>query len=78
VTEAVLAVLNGEPMPSNFSHMHVVLIPKKQNPTETAHFRSIKLCNMRYKLVTKVITNRLKDIFPSIISKIRVLSPWGT
>ena len=50
------------------NHTHVVLIPKKQNPSEITDFRPISLCNVIYNMVTKVITNRLKEILPLIIS----------
>jgi len=60
--------LNGEPIPPKFNHTYIVLIPKKQYPTETAEFRPISLCNVCYKPATKVITNCLKVILPNIIS----------
>ena len=68
VTKAVLGVLNRNLLPQGLNHTHVVLIPKKQNPIETADYRPISLFNVLYKLITKAITNRLKEILSSIIS----------
>jgi len=68
VTKAVLGVLNRSLLPQGLNHTHVVLILKKRNPTETVDYRPISLCNILYKLITKVITNSLKDILSSIIS----------
>uniref|UniRef100_A0A803NKB3 Reverse transcriptase domain-containing protein n=1 Tax=Cannabis sativa TaxID=3483 RepID=A0A803NKB3_CANSA len=46
---------------------NIVLIPKVQNPKRTNHFRPISLCNVVYKVIAKIIANRLKPILPSII-----------
>jgi hypothetical protein len=46
----------------------LTLIPKENNSTSPSHFRPIALCNVIYKLLTKIIATRLKPILPFIIS----------
>jgi hypothetical protein len=47
----------------------LTLIPKEEHVTNPKQFRSIALCNVIYKIITKVISLRLKPILPFIISK---------
>ena len=58
VSAAVLAILNGSPIPDDLNHTCVSLIPKKRKLVDSSDFRPISLCNVLYKLMTKVITNR--------------------
>jgi hypothetical protein len=44
------------------------LIPKEERVTNPKHFRPIALCNVIYKVITKVIATRLKPILPYLIS----------
>ena len=46
-----------------------MLIPKVQNPKKVFDFRPISLYNVIYKLISKVLANRLKPMLHSIISK---------
>ncbi|XP_024190432.1 uncharacterized protein LOC112194424 [Rosa chinensis] len=54
---------------SNFTY--ICLIPKIKNPTEAAHFRPIALCNVIYRICSKVVANRLKRWLPEIISPLQ-------
>ena len=46
----------------------LVLIPKVPNPEFIRDFRPISLCNVIYKLITKIIVNRIKPVMSTIIS----------
>lgn len=46
----------------------VSLIPKVKN-VESTQLRPISLCNVNYKIITKVITNRLKEIMGDVIGQ---------
>ena len=67
VTEAVLSIVRGEESPACVNDTMLVLIPKVSNPTLLSQFRPISLCNVFYKIASKVLANRLKSILPDII-----------
>ncbi|XP_039116586.1 uncharacterized protein LOC120252479 [Dioscorea cayenensis subsp. rotundata] len=56
-------------MPNSWGRTYVALIPKKSNPQSPADFRPISLCNVCYKLISKILANRLKYILPNLIGK---------
>lgn len=47
----------------------LTLIPKTDTAATPAKFRPISLCNVIYKIISKVIVNRLKPLMPSLISQ---------
>jgi hypothetical protein len=46
----------------------VTLLPKVDNPTDMRNFRPIYLLNVCYKIITKVLTNRLASCITKVIS----------
>lgn len=53
------------------NHTFIALIPKQSGSHTVHHYRPISLCNIVYKLITKILANRLKILLPKIISPLQ-------
>lgn len=61
--------LSNADLPPDLNSTNIVLIPKVENPTNMREWRPIALCNVIYKILSKVLCNRLKKALPHLIDQ---------
>jgi hypothetical protein len=61
-------VLHGNKLPEGWNDTVISLIPKTENPECVSDLRPISLCNVTYKVVSKVLAGRLRTILDDVIS----------
>ncbi|XP_031108426.1 uncharacterized protein LOC116012895 [Ipomoea triloba] len=69
VTTFVLKCLNECSFPECLNDTNVVLIPKKKSPEMVYDLRLIALCNVVYKIMAKMVANRMKPLLGDVISE---------
>ena len=69
VTNMALNVLNSYMSIANINNTNIALVPKKNSPTKMTEFRPISLSNVIYKIIAKVLSNRLKAMLPQITAE---------
>ena len=67
VIDKIMRFLNNVDDIGEVNQTHIVLIPKKKHCESPGDFRPISLCNVIYKLVSKVLANRMKIVLPIAI-----------
>jgi len=53
----------------DINQTQITLIPKIPNLEKLEQYRPISLCNFIYKIISKVLTNKLKPLLPNLIAE---------
>ncbi|KAK6140357.1 hypothetical protein DH2020_025901 [Rehmannia glutinosa] len=78
VSRFALHFLNHNALLQLYNYTHIVLIPKVRRPDQVSQFRPISLCNVIYKIASKALAVRLRNILPTLISRVSIgLSSWA-
>lgn len=55
-------------IPPKINKTYICLVLKIKNPEQITHYRPISLCNTIYKVITKIIVNKIRPYLDKIIS----------
>uniref|UniRef100_A0A803NKQ4 Reverse transcriptase domain-containing protein n=1 Tax=Cannabis sativa TaxID=3483 RepID=A0A803NKQ4_CANSA len=75
--EAVVDFFTTGVMHKGFNEANIVLIPKVLNSKKVSQFRPISLCNVVYKVISKIIANKIRQVLPRLICPTQVAFVLG-
>ncbi|KAF7844371.1 reverse transcriptase [Senna tora] len=61
-------IFNWSRIPPDWGKTLITLIPKIENASHPSHYRPIGLCQTQYKILSKLLANRIKPLLSNIIS----------
>lgn len=73
VYRSIKNIFQYDVLPDLLNHINITLIPKIKNPASASDYRPIYLCNVLYKMVTKILLNMIKSYLENFIYGLKVL-----
>ncbi|XP_039134322.1 uncharacterized protein LOC120271710 [Dioscorea cayenensis subsp. rotundata] len=67
IFKAIAHVFDTAKIPNSWGKTFVFLIPKIEHPQKVSDFHPISLCNVCYKIISKILAARLKIVLPKLI-----------
>ncbi|OMO80770.1 reverse transcriptase [Corchorus capsularis] len=67
-TQSAFDFLNNGHILKELNKTLIALIPKKKDPSVVNDYRPISLCNVAYKIISRVLVNRMKEVLNEVIS----------
>lgn len=68
VLNTVHAFFHSGSLLKSLNHTYITLIPKVPSPNEVSHFQPINLCNVIYKVISKLMVNKLIPLMDNLIT----------
>ena len=68
----IKAFFYNEHMLKEINETFISSIPRFDNPKSTNHFKPINLCNICYKIVARILANRVKHLLNKIVYPLQV------
>lgn len=69
ITKIIQNFFSTGNIPFSINETHIRLIPKISSPKNVSEYRPIALCNVYYKVISKLLSIRLKPVLQDIISE---------
>lgn len=64
-------------IPSSWPQTHIIFVSKIKNPMQISHFRPIALSNVNFRILIKVLANRLKHVHKDLSNRERSICVPG-
>lgn len=68
IYQAALNWLESGAIPPQISETNITLIPKCDSPSSMQELRPISLCNVTYRILAKLLANRLRPLLSKCVS----------
>jgi hypothetical protein len=69
VVEAITGFFNSSSLLREVNATIISLVPKKVNPSAMGDFKPIACCNVIYKCITRILSNRMLPFLSDLVSK---------
>ena len=73
VRSEVKQILASQKVPDYLNQTLIALIPKQLGPETVSQFKPINLCNTVYKIVSKILVQRIRPLLPRLISPMQAV-----